>query len=89
VCKKVVWVINRTGQSTLKDYVPEKIYQQGLNGGSSSEKAFRPNLKGLIIIGTRYMAHINKNERIQGEKLYPREAKAIFLYHKENHDHVV
>jgi hypothetical protein len=84
-----VWVINRTGQFTLKDYVPEEIYQQGLNDGSSLEKAFRPDLKGLIIIRTRYMAYINRNERIQGQKLYPRGAKAIFLCYKGNHDHVI
>jgi hypothetical protein len=35
------------------------------------------------------MAYINKNERIQGEKLYNQGAKAIFLCYKGNHDYVI
>jgi hypothetical protein len=35
------------------------------------------------------VAHIDRNERIQGEKLYLRGAKAIFLCYEGNHDYVV
>jgi len=74
------YTLNRTGQSTVKEFTPQQLYEREL--GISDEKT---NNAGLRIIGSKCFAFIDENHRVRSEKLEAKGAKALFLGYEGDH----
>jgi hypothetical protein len=90
VLTAAAYVINRTGQSTVKDLTPHESYWNDMEPAKDTgTRPHQPDNSKLLILGSRCVAHIDRNEKTRGEKLYPNGAKALFLGYQGNSNYVV
>jgi hypothetical protein len=88
VLAAVCYKFNKTGQSTVKNFRPAEVYEEDLSP-RPGEDSHRPENSNLKIIGSRCLALIDENERIRGEMLHARGAKALLLGYSGKHNYVI
>ncbi|RYP46204.1 hypothetical protein DL768_007560 [Monosporascus sp. mg162] len=86
VMEVTVHILNRTGQSTIENVIPQECYGRALDTKNDTNK---PNNAYLRIIGNRCTILIDENHRIKAEKLEVRGAKGLFLGYHGTHNYKV
>ncbi len=76
----VVYILNRTATSTLKDVTPIEAVNSLLFGDNR-----RPSMDHLRVLGSKAYVHIPKQRRVQSDKLGDRAVKGILVGFEGNH----
>jgi hypothetical protein len=87
MCIAVCYILNRTGQSLVGKFIPQKVYNKGFSSKFDNITAI--DVRHLRIIGFWCIAHIDANKRIIGEKLSAREASALVLGYDGTYNYMV
>ncbi|CAJ2506522.1 Uu.00g006520.m01.CDS01 [Anthostomella pinea] len=79
------YVINRTGQSTLKTITPSERYESALD----PRREYKPDQSNLRILGSRCFVYIDAQFCVTSEKMEGRRARAVLMGYKGQHNYVV
>lgn len=85
ILEATTYVINRTGQSTVKGVTPYEKYWDGLRPGHNH----KPELSNLRMLGTRCAVLIDPSMRVTAEKLEARGANAMLLGYEGESNYLV
>jgi hypothetical protein len=77
----MIYIVNRTATSVLKDMTPIEALDRCLLG----DRAKRPKIGHLRVLGSRATVHIPKERRKKSDKLGPRGVEGILVGFEGNH----
>lgn len=78
--KGMVYILNRTATSCVKDITPLEALKR-----KTSNTAYRPSVAHLRVLGCKAYVHIQKERRLRSDKLAPRAEVGILVGFEGDH----